>query len=181
MSKLADALELWADVPGWEGRYEVSSRGNLRTKAGRIVGQWLNADGYKLARLSQPRRAVRVHRLVAEAFIANPEGKPNVNHIDCNRANNNAENLEWVTQRENIKHAASLGRAQRNYWRGRRSPNASLTADQVGAIRAMYASGEHSYAEIAKCIGRSKRCVGRIICGETYADVPLPAPPKEKP
>ena len=149
----------------------VSNHGRLRTIHGAPLLPWLNDQGYYVARLSAPRRMVRVHRLVGEAFVANPDRKPNINHRDSNRANNHASNLEWCTQAENIAHADQAGRMQRNHWKGKRSPNAMLTADQVRAIRKLYASGHWSMAALAAQVDVSKRCIGRIVNGETYADV----------
>lgn len=99
--------EEWATLAGTE--YEVSSIGRVRA-AERILKQWENSDGYLLVRLNQPRRVERVHRLVAACFIENTAGKPFINHIDCNPANNSVGNLEWVTQAENLQHSRSLGR-----------------------------------------------------------------------
>lgn len=150
--------------------YEVSSLGQVRRGA-RVLKQWASDQGYMLIRLSEPRRVARVHRLVAEAFLPNPAGKPFVNHLDCDRANNRAENLEWCTQLENLKHSANLGRMQRDYWRGRRSPNAALSDAQVLEIRRIYAEGNTSWETLGRLFEVSKRAVGRIVNGETYANV----------
>ena len=149
--------------------YEVSVCGHVRKRDGQIIGQFPNHDGYMIVRLSSPRALKRVHRLVAEAFVPNPEGKPFVNHIDNDRADNNVGNLEWCTQRENISHADAQGRMQRDYWAGRRSPNASLTDIQVRKIRSLYAGGSRSYQSLADEFRISKRAIGRLINGETYA------------
>lgn len=161
----------WQPIDGWLGRYEVSRDGQVRRNDGMILGQWKDHHGYMLVRLSQPRTVERVHRLVAGAFIPNPEGKPFVNHINNERADNRAENLEWCTQWENIAHAAKQGRMQRDYWVGKRSPNAKLRDADVAAIRARYAGGQISWADLGQEYGVSKRAIGRIINGETYADV----------
>jgi hypothetical protein len=162
--------EEWRPVRGWEQHYEVSDRGRLRTVAGGFLLPWLNDQGYFMARLSSPRRMVRVHRLVAEAFVPNLENKPTINHIDCDRANNVPANLEWCTQAQNIQHAGRLGRMA-TYWRGKRSPSAKLSDDTVRAIRAAYDGGDESWASLGRRFGISKRAVGRLITGETYADV----------
>jgi hypothetical protein len=94
-----------------------------------------------------------------------------VNHLDCDRANNHAQNLEWCTQLENLKHSANLGRMQRDYWKGRRSPNAALSDAQAREIRRIYAEGNSSWESIGRMFEISKRAVGRIVNGETYADV----------
>jgi len=133
--------------------------------------QWLSDQGYALARLSKPRSVARVHRLVAEAFVPNPEGKPSVNHIDCNRSNNHAENLEWCTQLENIRHSDRLGRMRRDYWVGKRSPVALLSDDSVREIRRIYAGGNVSMERLGRSFKISKRAVGRLLHRETYADV----------
>lgn len=73
-------IETWQSVRDFEGKYEVSDLGAVRTVAGRVLVQWLNDQGYALVRFSNPRTVKRVHRLVADAFIANPDGKPFVNH-----------------------------------------------------------------------------------------------------
>ena len=167
------ARKEWRFING--GRYEVSSCGEVRDGS-RVLKQWPNDQGYMLVRLSKPRRMARVHRLVAEAFVENEFDKPFVNHIDCNRSNNVISNLEWCTQWENLRHAHSLGRMQRNYWRGRRSPNAILSDEDAAQIRARYAAGGASWADIARDYGMCKSAIGRIVRMETYH--PLPAPPE---
>ena len=167
-AQAGEAVAQWQPI---DGSYFVSSSGLVRDDKGNLMGQWKNQDGYMLVRLNNPRRVARVHRLVAEAFIPNPEGLQVVNHIDCDPANNNAGNLEWCTQAGNLAHSDSLGRMQRDYWKGRRSPNASLTADQVQAIRAEYAAGGTSLSKVAEKFGISKRCAGRVINLEVYCDV----------
>lgn len=129
----------------------------------------MSDQGYMLARLSNPRKTIRVHRIVAESFLPNPDCLPFVNHKDCVRHNNNVDNLEWCTQWQNLKHSENLGRMQRNYWKGKRSPNAKLTEEQVQEIIKDYALGNQSLEFMGKRFGVSKRTIGRIIHGETYA------------
>jgi hypothetical protein len=103
-------IEEWRDVKGWEGIYQISSHGRLRSfKTGdwRILSVKHGRGWYLTAHLSRGHRkeSVRIHRLVAETFLPNIEGKPEVNHKDSNKQNNHVENLEWVTRAENINHA----------------------------------------------------------------------------
>jgi len=161
----------WRPAPGYEDKYEVSDDGQVRRCDGREVGQWAGWGGYMLVRFSGPRKMLRVHRLVAEAFVSNPDGLPFVNHIDHDRQNNIAANLEWCTQQQNLAHADKAGRMQRDYWQGKRSPNASLSDDQVRAIRGLYSSGGYSLAKLGERFGISKRATGRVVNRETYVDV----------
>ena len=116
--------EEWRDVSGYEGLYQVSNLGRVRSldrwrkngsgeykQKGRILNQGYTTTGYKQIVLNKDkkRKTLKVHRLVAIAFIPNPENKPNVNHIDGNPHNNNVENLEWCTQAENVQHAINTG------------------------------------------------------------------------
>ncbi len=159
--------EEWRPVPGWQWVYQVSSLGNVRRMDGRLIKQWPNSEGYATARLSCPRELVRVHRLVALAFIQNEKNRPSVNHIDCNRSNNEVSNLEWCTQKENLAHMTKLGR-RATPQTGRRSFNAKLSEHQVSQIRLLYSKGEHSWASLAAWFGISKRTAGRIVKGESY-------------
>lgn len=148
--------------------YEVSRDGRVRHHKGREIGQWLNDRGYFLVRLSRPRRMRFVHRLVAAAFIPNPDNLPCVNHLNCDRADNHDANLEWCTQKQNLQYAWRLGRMPGNYWQGKRSPNAGLTDERAALVRERYAAGGVSQASLGASMGISKRTVGRIINGETY-------------
>ncbi len=121
-----------------------------------------------LVRLSGPRAVLKVHRVVAMAWLPNPDSLPVVNHIDCDPRNNNVENLEWCTQPDNIRHSKRLGRYPDNHWSGRRSPNANLTDADASQVREMYETGEWSHERLGKHLGISKRTVFRIVKGESY-------------
>lgn len=100
-------------IVGFEGLYEIDTAGNVysvRTK--KTLKPWENGIGYLKVNLYRDGKQHKryIHRLVAIAFIPNPENKPNINHRDCNLSNNRAENLEWCTQSENILYAVKLGR-----------------------------------------------------------------------
>ena len=94
--------EIWKKVEGYD--YEVSTLGNVRRIAtGRILKSGLNARGYYTVSLCKNGKATtkKIHRLVAIAFIPNPENKECVDHIDNNRKNNNVNNLRWCSNAEN--------------------------------------------------------------------------------
>lgn len=119
--------EIWKPVVGYEGLYEVSNTGKVRSLErittvgrrgiGKELKQYLLPCGYLDVSLSNSGKIKhkRVHRLVADAFCENPDGKDEVNHIDGNKKNNSASNLEWVTAAENKRHCREvLGKINRN-------------------------------------------------------------------
>jgi hypothetical protein len=105
-------METWRDIPNTNGQYKVSDTGKvMTTKTGRILSPAIDARGYErvcLFKVDRDRR-YKVHRLVASAFIPNPDGKKQVNHKDGNKRNNCVSNLEWVTNEENMNHSRANG------------------------------------------------------------------------
>ena len=118
--------EIWKPVFGYEGYYEVSNYGNVKavnrvikksngviqSRSERQMSIALNDDGYPTVKLSKDGRSERafVHRLVALAFVPNPLGLPEVNHIDFDRQNAMADNLEWVSHKDNVDYTIKAGR-----------------------------------------------------------------------
>lgn len=109
MGRNANHVE-WRDINGTNGLYQVSNNGDVRriykTKPHRVLKKIIDKDGYYQVNLSvnNKRRTARVHRLVAEAFIENPNGYPVINHKDENKINNYFENLEWCTVAHNTNY-----------------------------------------------------------------------------
>ena len=96
------------DIPGFEGLYAVTSCGRVWShKTQKFLKPFNNGHGYQLVWLckNSQEKQFRIHRLVAETYIPNPEGKTDVDHIDENKANNCVNNLRWATRSENVKHS----------------------------------------------------------------------------
>lgn len=119
--------EIWKDVKNYEGLYQVSNLGNVKVldrivnsaiknntkvkRKGRMLKQYIK-QGYPQVTLTlnNKRKYCNVHRLVAEAFIPNPNNLPQINHIDENKLNNNVDNLEWCTAKYNCNYGTRNSR-----------------------------------------------------------------------
>lgn len=118
-------METWKDVKDFEGFYQISNKGNIKSLERQVTGKLGsvrvlpeklitptdNGKGYLVVALYKngKRYFKKIHRLVAEAFIPNPDNKSEVNHIDGNKSNNNYTNLEWSTTKENCRHRQDTG------------------------------------------------------------------------
>lgn len=117
--------EVWKDVQGYEGLYQVSNqgrvksldrmekwKGSVRRRKGRLMATREDKDGYFVVGLRNGMGQItkRVHRLVAEAFLPNPNSLPEVNHKDENKGNNHVDNLEWCNNKYNIHYGTGIER-----------------------------------------------------------------------
>lgn len=113
VDKLKCPTEVWKDVPDYVGLYQVSNIGNICSthKSKTRILKTQKLFGYRRVRLCKNSKVTDypVHRLVAGAFIPNPDNKPQVNHINGVKDDNRVENLEWVTAKENVRHAFDNG------------------------------------------------------------------------
>ncbi len=162
--------EKWEPIP--ETKYEVSSLGKIRhIKHKRIrkmqfVRGGRNHTGALRCRVKLHGVKYEASRLVAQAFIPNPENKPQVNHKDGIPIHNRASNLEWATNQENMDHAV----ANDLTGFGRRNANAKLTDEDVEFLRADYVKGDQPYLyEYAEVFGVDKSVICKAIRGDTWA------------
>lgn len=159
--------EEWKDIEGYEGYYQISNHGRVKSLVGWNGNQYIKREKmlnpYKHKASKNYYRSVvklkknmkskdmKVHRLVAEAFIPNPENKSEVNHIDGNPLNNHVTNLEWVTHQENIAH--SVENELRVY--------AIKTIDRSTMVK--FLNNGFTYDEIAEELGIAKGTVFNYI------------------
>ena len=124
-------MEMWKGVPGYEGLYRVSDQGRVYSVRNEIVLKPVNSKGYCVVTLSDHGKAklAKVHRLVAMAFIPNPENKPTVNHRNEIKTDNRACNLEWATNAEQNAHGTRLQRAAKS--RSREIRQYSMSGDLI--------------------------------------------------
>lgn len=144
--------EVWKDIKGFEGRYQVSNQGRIKSLIGKskpkgyILKPMNNGNGYYHVTLRDGKRSSqrRIHTIVAETFVDNPMNLKEINHINEDKSDNRAENLEWVLHRENMYHGTL--RVRQRIHRG--LPVAQI---ENGVIIAIYDSA----SDAAKAVGAS--------------------------
>lgn len=187
-NKISLEGEVWKDVVGFEGLYKVSNLGRVtsvdRVKVkttgalyfyeGVIMDQRVSNTQYlKVGLRKDDTNKIQkyVHRLVAEAFIPNPENKPQVNHIDSCKTNNKLENLEWCTASENVKHSYKLGTSKTRV--GEKSFLSKLSEEQVVDIKVLILNNK-SNTEIANKYSVNRETIGLIRRGVTWKHTLIP-------
>ncbi len=172
--------EIWKDIEGFEGYYQVSNFGRVKSLEREVITSWsykgtqrLKERILKLSMKPYPRGNLvkdgkctnfRVHRLVAKAFIPNPNNLPEVNHIDCNKQNNHVSNLEWCDRKYNSQHAVKNGRLNMRF--GSSRSGAKLSAEQVDEIRSIFPL--YRQVDLAKMYNVSPTTINYVINGVHY-------------
>lgn len=168
--------EEWRPAPGLEGWYEVSnlgrvrrSRGGQRTRVGLILKQRIDAHGYAVVSpcVQGRQQPVKVHRLVAGAFLGPLSDRLDVNHIDGLKSHNTPDNLEYATRKENIAHSHRMG--LQPIRQGTDKPMAKLTDDDVREIRTLF--GTLSHRAIAARFGVAYGLISGIRTGRRWSHV----------
>lgn len=166
--------EMWKDIPDYDGDYQESNFGrtkSFKNRKEKILKPLLNDNGYLKVILSKSGKATYyyIHNLVDMLFIPNPENKPQINHIDGCKLNNHFENLEYLTDKENLDHAVKLGLIKS----GEDNYQAKLTAEQVREIRKLYVKGssEFGYGGLAKLYNVGKATIEDVVNYRSYKNV----------
>ena len=152
-------MEIFKDVKGYEGYYEISNLGRVRStsyKGKKILKPAVTKNGYLnvIFCINQKKEHKLVHRLVAEAFIPNINNYSTVNHKDEDKLNNYVENLEWLSVEDNNRYSNSK----------------MLTKEKVLQIPSLIDQG-YTQLEIAKCFNVSRRAIQSILRGEHWKDL----------
>lgn len=164
--------EIWRDIDGYDGLYQVSNLGRVKSfkyKTPRITKGAVGIRGYLYVNLYRGGKCKHayVHRLVAKAFIPNSDNKPQVNHINGDKSDNRVVNLEWCTPSENVQHAFDAGLI--SALRGENNPRAKLTNEQARYVRDN--PDGLTQQELADKFGIDPSTISDIQCGITYVTV----------
>lgn len=170
--------EEWRQISGYEGLYEVSNLGNvrsyhnfgngLRTKP-KPVKPSIDRYGYQFLTLCKDTKHKKytVHKLVASAFLENPNELPQIDHVNGIKTDNRAENLEYVSARENTIRSVFLGLKPH----GEKHKLHKLSQKNVDDIRELYSSGKYSQRKLSEMFGVSGCTIGRILRNETWREL----------
>lgn len=154
--------------------YQISNLGRVKNSKGKFISIYLSKKGYQ--KVSFNGTSKFVHRLVALLFCDNPEGKPQVNHIDGVKTNNIYTNLEWVTNAENQLHAWRMGLQprgeDRDHATGERVANSVLTEEIVIRLRKEFNDRESFIVEASKQYGVHRSAIQSAIFGRTWKHLP---------
>jgi len=184
-------LEVWKDIKDYEGIYQVSNFGNVKSldrevapnnrvpywRKGKICKQSKSNLGYMTVGFTVNNIKVNkyVHRLVAEAFITNMNDYPQVNHIDCDKTNNRMYNLEWCTNSQNHIHASKNGlnklHLHRVAYSGEKNGRSLLTKEQVLEIKQKYIPYKYSAKKLSKEYNVSESCITHILNKTSWKEI----------
>lgn len=174
--------ERWKDIEGYEGYYQISSLGRVKSlsrsvphyKKGvqpiheKILKKRIGKRGYYVSLLSSKKnKLAKIHRLIAAAFMPNPENKPFINHKNGIKTDNRIENLEWCTGSENVQHAFNIG--LKKGMKGSKHPKANITEEQAKSIK--YGHKGLNQLQIAKIYNISNVTVSHIRRGRTWTHI----------
>lgn len=160
-------------IKGYEGRYKVSADGRVYSvRKDLYMVSSLSKSGYPQVKLfdGASYHPKNVHRLIAETFLAKPEGQVEVNHKDGNKLNNSSDNLEWITKSANTKHAYDNGLRYAAYSVGSEHANAKIIEEDIRDIR-MFKEKGMSLNEIARVYPLTKASIWKIVKHRSWSHV----------
>ena len=167
--------EIWRDIKGFEGHYQISNYGRVKSfykSKVKILKPYVAPNGYLLISLQNGNKdkKLTVHRLVAETFIPNPYNLPEVDHKFGNKFDNYVENLEWVSSAENVSRAIELGLIKA---KAEDNPSAKISNEVAKYCRSVYICRDKEFgaSALAKKFGISRESMWRIVTGKSYKSV----------
>lgn len=172
--------EVWKDITGYEGLYQISNLGRVKALPRNIPGAYNNREfikktgcdryGYPQVGLSKNGKysCKRIHQLVAMEFVPNPHNLKEVNHKDENKSNNHADNLEWCTAQYNLTYGHRLDNSM-----GEKHHKHKLTEEQIKEIRRIYVKNDLEFGQsaLSKKYGVSHQTIGFVVRHETWKHV----------
>ena len=159
------------EIKGWEGYFVTNTGDVYSTRRGSLKKRktMISRNGYVQVGLSDGGKIhnLGVHRFVAEAFVENPEGKPQVNHIDGDKTNNNAANLEWCTASENQRHAVLMGLTKS----GESHNRTEYTNAQVHSLCQHLQDGLYNDKTLSKMLGITESVISKVVRKEAWVHI----------